>query len=255
MERTDALTAIRLLTDSHNRREIELSRQSCARTVDEDHDADGEASIFDSFYLADGNEGILKMTNLSACKFQRLYGELRLFIIANWNTGRGRKRANKPMDVLVMTLALLKHGSSWNFLAKMFRMKGPTFERLVIGFLQVILPEVKRRFIEPVADMYTMCALQEDKKDFKDFSFAIEAIDVAFQQSNRPSGNMQEGKVYFSGKHKLYGYKMEVAVRPNGLASWCSKHYPGSVSDIGILTEGIQDHLRRVRKSTEGKEL
>ncbi len=56
--------------------------------------------------------------------------------------------------------------------------------------------------------------------------------DVTFQEANRPSGIMQEGTVFVSGKHKLYGFKVVVAIKPNGLASTFSRLYSGSVSDI-----------------------
>jgi len=69
-------------------------------------------------------------------------------------------------------------------------------------------------------------------------------VDVTFQQANRPSGNMQEGKKYFSGKHHLYGYKFELSVRPNGLASAYSQHHPGSVADITILESRLDINKR-----------
>ena len=93
-----------------------------------------------------------------------------------------------------------------------------------------------------------MSELQEKGLLFKNFPFCLEAVDVTFQEVNRPSGNMQEGKVYFSGKHKLYGYKVEVAVRPNGTASGFSKHYPGSFSDVPILYNRIKIHKCRLKK-------
>lgn len=70
---------------------------------------------------------------------------------------------------------------------------------------------------------------------FKTYKLARYATDVAFQQNNRPSGNHEEAKKFFSGKHKLNRYKSEVSVLPHGLAVSVSKHYPGSVSDIDIF--------------------
>ena len=58
----------------------------------------------------------------------------------------------------------------------------------------------------------------ENNQLFKNFPFCLEAIDVTFQQANRSSGSMQVGKVYFSGEHKFYGFKFEVAVRLSGFA-------------------------------------
>ena len=111
------------------------------------------------------------------------------------------------------------------------------------------------RFVTKYDAHFSMDELQEKGTLFQNFPFCLEAIDVTFQQANRPSGNMQEGKVYFSGKHKLYGYKVEVAVRPNGIASDFSKHYPGSVSDVSILYDRIKSHQCRLEKRDEEEKI
>ena len=78
--------------------------------------------------------------------------------------------------------------------------------------------------------------------------YARYATEVKFQQCNRPSGNMSEGKVYFSVKHKLYGYKVEVSVLPSGLAIGCTKHYPGSISDLEIFRNNSGFHEEASKK-------
>ncbi len=55
---------------------------------------------------------------------------------------------------------------------------------------------------------------------------------------------MQEKKFYFSRKHKLYGQKVEVSIRPNGLGSVFSRHYLASVIGINIMS-------RRMKKNHE----
>lgn len=79
--------------------------------------------------------------------------------------------------------------------------------------------------------------LRKENQVFKNFKYARYATDVTFQQSFRPSGSIEEGKAYFSGKHKLYGYKVEVSVLPNGMAIGATRHYPGAVSDLRICQE------------------
>lgn len=56
-----------------------------------------------------------------------------------------------------------------------------------------------------------------------------------FQECSNSTGNNREEEVTFSGEHKLYGYKLEMSVLPNGLAIGCSTHYPGSVADVDIF--------------------
>lgn len=41
---------------------------------------------------------------------------------------------------------------------------------------------------------------------------------------------------------------MELAVRPNRLASVFSRHYPGSVSDLTIMDERVKLHEKRLKK-------
>lgn len=47
------------------------------------------------------------------------------------------------------------------------------------------------------------------------FKYARYATDVRFPQAFRPNGNVQMSKVYYSGKHKLYGIEVEVSVLLN----------------------------------------
>lgn len=255
MGSADSRSALAHLFDAQRRRELILERSSATRNDNAEQDDDRECPIFDQFYDEDGNEGLLKLTNFTAVELRHLYAKIQAHVSACWNVGRGRKSTFKPMDVFFMSLAVLKHGGSWDVLAKVFEMKTPTFERLICGFIKAVSKELVELFVSPVSRAYSMECLQEHKTTFKNFPCAIEAIDVTFQQSNRPSGNMQEGKRYFSGKHKLYGYKMEVCVRPNGLASAFSQHYPGSVSDITIMSQRIEEHKFRTEKVSEDKEL
>lgn len=67
------------------------------------------------------------------------------------------------------------------------------------------------------------------------FPSARYATDVNFQQSNKALATHQEAKVMLSGKYKLYGYKNEITVLPDGFALDCSFHPPGSKAEIDIL--------------------
>ena len=59
---------------------------------------------------------------------------------------------------------------------------------------------------------------------------------------------MQEGKNVFLGKHKLYGYKVEVAVRPNGFATAFSAHFPGFTFDLTIMHERMKCHEEHLKE-------
>lgn len=87
--------------------------------------------------------------------------------------------------------------------------------------------------------------------EFKNFQYALEIIGVTFQQSNRTSRNIKKGKPYYSDRHNLYGCKVEVWVRPNGISSAFSKNYPGSVSDLAILHGRISVFSSKLKKHSD----
>lgn len=93
-----------------------------------------------------------------------------------------------------------------------------------------------------------MESFSDNNKLFKEYLRERYATDVTFQPSFRPSGSLQEGKKCFSGKHKLYGYKVQVSVTPNGFAICSSLHEPGSVSDLVIFKKMQWFHERALRK-------
>lgn len=55
---------------------------------------------------------------------------------------------------------------------------------------------------------FNMDEINDDHNMFKNYKKALYACDVRFQQCNRPSGTMAEGKLHYSGKHHLYGIKL-----------------------------------------------
>ena len=71
MQGSNALTGIRVVFEAQNCRELYLFQHSSHQTVEEYDDVDCESPVFESFYLADGNEGILK---LKGCLLENLDG-------------------------------------------------------------------------------------------------------------------------------------------------------------------------------------
>ena len=105
--------------------------------------------------------------------------------------------------------------------------------------------------MESYAETFDMQRLLADKTTFKTFKMCRYATDVTFQQSYKPGGSLEGVTKVFSGKHKLYGFKVEASVLPNGLAISVSNHYPGSVSDIEIMREMLHFHDDALEKSGE----
>ncbi|RHY74715.1 hypothetical protein DYB34_013762 [Aphanomyces astaci] len=95
-----------------------------------------------------------------------------------------------------------------------------------------------------------MQALVESGFRFKNLPAARYAMDVTFQQTNVPTGAYEEKKLYYSGKHSLYGHEVEVSLVLNGFAIDCTKFYKGSMLDKTIFNENIDSHLPNLAKRT-----
>ncbi|GMF66509.1 unnamed protein product [Phytophthora lilii] len=64
-------------------------------------------------------------------------------------------------------------------------------------------------------------------------------------------GGFNESKHYFSNKHKLYGYKAETSVVFPGRVVFLTTHVPGSVSDITILANHVEEHKAMLMKTNQ----
>ncbi|RHY71686.1 hypothetical protein DYB30_007549 [Aphanomyces astaci] len=100
-------------------------------------------------------------------------------------------------------------------------------------------------------DVSTRCSGHQ----FKNFPYARYATDVTFQQTNVPSGSYAEKKLFYSGKHHLYGHKVEASVLPNGFAINCTSYYKDSVSDKTIFDENFDFHAANLCKEATDMDL
>ena len=80
-----------------------------------------------------------------------------------------------------MLQVVIKHGCRWDFLGRMFDIKGSTFERLIVRFLDAILLNVKKLHIHPIVVYLTMSKLLQRKTPLRTYEFARYATDVTFQ--------------------------------------------------------------------------
>lgn len=252
----NAANALRLLADAAVDREDELGQyESEPIHNDSDEECDSRSPITDLFYEKGGNQAIVQMSNFNRQELDGIYDIISDHVSTHYNVGRGRKSPFTAKDMLFMVLTVLKCGGQWDFMARVFQQKAPSFERQVGKFIDVMCGYLYEELVEGAAKRYSMKKLEAMNTTFGNFPQARYATDVTFQQSYRPSGNIQEGKLYFSGKHKLYGYKVEVSVLPNGLAIGCSKHYPGSVSDFDIFRKMLTFHEAQLVKPADDLEV
>lgn len=214
-------------------------------------DGDSQSPIYDRFLSEQGSEGILIMTNFSHLEFEALFAIVEPTIMAYWSVGRGRRYEVSAQDAFFITLNVLKRYSQWDMHAKVFGLKTSSFEKMVMKMLMLIETPLKERFIKPV----TMTTQRAKGQVFKNYPYALYATDVKFQEAYRPSGRFIEAKRYYSGKHSLYGLKLEASVALPGICVSLSKHYPGSIHDNTIFTERRDIHTNLLSKNVEIGEL
>lgn len=77
------------------------------------------------------------------------------------------KSSFKGKDVLLMMLTMLKHGGSWDTLSKLFRIKGPTFERTEMAFMDAIEPFLIKQSVVNWEKTFMVDRLMANKKVFK----------------------------------------------------------------------------------------
>ena len=246
---TEATAGVQILADTALRRDEAFSRYETTPLNDSsDEECDSPSPILDTFYQSGGSASIVKMTNFNIRQFESIWTTFADFITSKFNVGRGRKSPFTSKDVLFIVITVLKHGGNWDLLGRVFKIKGPTFERLIMIFIRLITDEFYRQFVVQTMEHHSMTVSEEKAKNFSNFRYALYATDVTFQNTNRPSGNHEESKKYFSGKHKLYGCKVEVSVLPTGFAIDSTQYYPGSYSDIDIMHRNKTFHDTALRK-------
>lgn len=63
----------------------------------------------------------------------------------------------------------------------------------------------------------------------------------------------QEEQLFFYGKHKLYGLKIEVCVLPVGLSTCCTQFSPRSISEISIISRIFHEHFTELQETEDAK--
>ncbi|RHY68737.1 hypothetical protein DYB34_009084 [Aphanomyces astaci] len=197
----------------------------------------------------DRAEGIMTLTNSSSSEFNLLWADVRQHILRHWNVGSGRKCAVSARDLL------LKHCGNWDIVAQTFRTTVATFEKRVMSFIEVMHPYLLRKYVHGMASKWSMHELAANGTRFEHYPYARYATDVTFQQTNVPVGSYAEKKLYYSGKHHLYGHKVEVSVLPNGLAINCTSYHKGSVSDKAIFDDNLDFHRTNLTKHPSEMEM
>ena len=124
---------------------------------DTDDESDSSTPTYDSFYQSGGSPAILKMCNFAPDEFQEVWMKFREVMLKNWNTGRGRKTKHGARDMLFIVLSCMKHGGQWDFLRRMFKIKGPTLWDLVEKSIRLAADVSYEKLVLGAGAAWPMC--------------------------------------------------------------------------------------------------
>lgn len=238
-----------LLADMEAARQAKIMAYDPVRDLSSDADNNSETPHFDRFYNERGSQAIIKMKHFDPIQFNELWDMFSEFVHTKYNVGTEKNSPTSTKDTFFYDVNCSQARGSVGFLAKIFGLKGPTFEAINNKYVQMIAEKMYELSVQKLGNRYPMCKLIEKNRLFTSYKYARYATDVTFQQSFRPRGSLQEGKRYFSANHKLYGFQVEVSVLPKGYAIGCIKHYQGSTSDLTIFQSNALWHKESLLKS------
>ncbi|KAG4036980.1 hypothetical protein PC123_g27451 [Phytophthora cactorum] len=207
----------------------------------EEEASDSGSPILAEYTALGGDDTLKGMTNFSAPELDALWALVEPAVMITWTQGRGCKSSVSGKDALFITLTVLKHYDTWQKHAIDFNIGMSTLEKMVHRVSQTVEPVLYAQLVKMLEQM-------EAGNTFTNYPHALYATDVKFQPAYRPSGRYTEQKVYFSAKHKLYGFKIECSVAPPGVAVDVSDHSPGSTSDLTMMLDRLSIHRQMLRK-------
>ncbi|ETW03784.1 hypothetical protein H310_05150 [Aphanomyces invadans] len=225
---------------------LEESLGDYGDAVDEENDTVTYSNpVIDNVIEESGAEGFRTLTNFNPMEFEIVWSVVETELQARWNDSRGRKSKTTPKNALFITLVIMKYYQTWEKHALDFDNKAPTLEKIVLRVVEVVSPLIYNYFVV----MPTMEQIHVSGHPFANYPYAKYATDVKFQPSHRPAGGFGEQKHYFSGKHKLYGLKIEASFSPQGKLVDMSNHEPGSVSDLTTFRKRHDTHVANLTKT------
>ena len=187
---------------------------------------------------------VKSLTNFSVAEFRALWMEIQHDVVNVWNVGSGRRSTIHPMDAFLMTVSQMKSGTTFDNTACAFGCRANMFCCVFETFVE----KCGAQIFDSLCSYDTMGDYRKREVAFAGHPDAIEAIDVTFQKAYARGEDFVSKKIRFSGKHKAYGIKTEIAVGPDGRARFVGAGYPGSFHDMKIFCSHLAQHLERLQK-------
>ena len=162
------------------------------------------------------------------------------------NIGRGPRSKISKHDKLVIVLCYLKHYETINKMKDTFSISRSHLHTILMTTIEAISPVLCEHYIENLKDR-----VDDDDDNNISYPNAKYVIDVTFQSIWTPIGTYDEKKRYYSGKHKLYGLKSQCIHDRKGRVVNCVAGEKGSIHDLTICRENIDDLKNILKKEDE----
>lgn len=126
-----ATPSLHVLTEAVSQ-QWDNTNDSSARSAiqNSDEEDDSRCPKFDRFYNGGDAGAILERTQFHEDFVERIWKGLKGSLVDTFIDRRG-KTTSFPKYFLFIFVTVMKHTGSWDFLANIFYMKGPNFERLI----------------------------------------------------------------------------------------------------------------------------
>jgi hypothetical protein len=125
----------------------------------------------------------------------------------------------------------LRSGNPIDAIAAAFKLPDRTLYTRKLEVVDRVHDSLVTRFLTAQA-----CALLPLCEEYPACGFTV---DATIHNRGRPVGTFEEGKRYFSGKHKLYCLKSQVIANRNGLAVHIVAGVPGAKPDFQLFQDDL----------------
>ncbi|KAF0775027.1 hypothetical protein AaE_001273 [Aphanomyces astaci] len=112
---------------------------------------DSPTPVIDSFFSQGGNASLSTMTNFTLSEFESIWAIVESAMVTTWTMGRGRKSMTSPKDAFFMAMSVLKHCNAWDKHALDYKMKAPTFEKMIHRVFDTVEPILYEHFVKPIS--------------------------------------------------------------------------------------------------------
>jgi hypothetical protein len=143
----------------------------------------------------------------------------------------------------LILLCYLKHYETIDRIKDTFSVSNTHLHDIIDTVSESVTPVLYERYVTNIKEL----TADESEEEDPIFPDAKCVMDATFQPIWTPTGHFNESKVYFSGKHKMYGLKSQCIHDRKGRVVHCVPGIPGSVHDLTVCRNHIDEVCMQVR--------